>query len=173
MNEKSKLFIFKEEIDSFDEGEAKSFVSKFLSGKIKPYIKSEAPPKANDRKLVRIAVGKTIDKIIETPGKEIFIAFVGHERFPDLERIEQNLDKIAAEYAPKKNVEFYKINSFKNDFPEVFKPSPSEPSFFYLPSKDKKNPVRCQGEDWTSVVNLKKFVRNSLKQTASDDRDEL
>jgi protein disulfide-isomerase A4 len=166
IDEKSKLYILDEEADSFDEGEVKKFVSKFKAGKLKPYIKSEPVPKKN-KKAVKIAVGKTIDSILDTPDQEIVIAFVAQERFGDLEAFEVNYEKVASELASKKNVVFYKINAFKNDFPDMFKPSLRQPSVYYIGSNAKANPVLCESsdKDWYSVASLKKFVVDNLKYT--------
>jgi protein disulfide-isomerase A4 len=166
VDKKSKLYIYDEEADSFDEDDVKSFVSKFKSGKLKPYIKSEPIPK-NNKKPVKMAVGKTIDSILETPDKEVVIAFVAQERFGDLDKFEANYEKVAAEFASNKNVVFYKINAFKNDFPEKFKPSLRQPSLYYIGSNAKENPVLCESsaDDWYSVASLKSFVNSNLKYT--------
>ncbi len=177
VDSKSKLYIYDEEADSFDVGDVKSFVSKFNLGKLKPYIKSEPIPK-NNKRPVKIAVGKTIDSIIETPDKEIFIAFVAQKRFGDLEKFESNYDKLAAEFASNKNVVFYKINAFKNDFPEKFKPNVRQPSLYYIGSSAKESPVLCESseQDWYSVANLKAFVNSNLKyneRTKKEKNNEL
>jgi hypothetical protein len=174
LNDNSRVYIHDEEADTFEADEVKSFVANFVAGKLKPHLKSELIPKNNDKRLVKIAVGKTIESILEKSTKAIVLAFVSPNGFGDLMKFESKFEQLATEFSSNPGVVFYQIEVFRNDYPEYFKPSLLQPSVYFVPVNDKKNPVFCnmQGDDWMSLPSLKAFVEDNLKEKEKE-RDEL
>ncbi len=164
MDEKSKIYKHDEDADSFEEGDVKHFVSQFQSGKLKPFSRSEPTPKNNEKRLIKIAVGKTIENIIAKSDKAIVLAFVSPAGFGDLMKFESRYEQLATQFSSNEGVEFYQIEVFKNDYPDYFKPSLKQPSLYFIPVSEKIKPVFCEmdGDDWMSLTKLKKFVEDNL-----------
>lgn len=84
------------------------------------------------------------------------MAFVGLYN-QQTEKFEVEFAKLAKLYADK-SVDFAKMDMFKNDFPDAFKPSQHKPTVFYVPASDKANPIEFTGDS------LKKFVEDNFKK---------
>ena len=119
-NNKSQRFIFENE-DSFEEEEIEEFLSKFSKNELKPNYKSEAEPKDNSNKLIKIIIGKTIESFLEqNESKDVLIYFYSNrncEKCADFEIIYSNL---ASHYVKNTNIIFGKFNLDVNEFPRVF-----------------------------------------------------
>jgi hypothetical protein len=123
---------------------------------------------------VKYVVGKTVQDFIDSKNS-IVLAFVGHERFPDLEVFEKNFERAASKFKKHhktSDVIFAKINQFKNDFPDIFSPNQLKPSVFFVPANDKQKPVLLQKSDFVSVDSIMNFVEENLIQL-EDKKTEL
>ena len=110
---------------------------------------------------MKLVVGKTFDELVDKNKKDVLLAFVGLYNQQTI-NFETEFGKLARVYSGGKNLDFAKIDMFKNDFPDRFKPSSHKPTVYYIPAGDKSNPIEFQEE--TSVENLKKFIESNLKK---------
>ena len=76
-------------------------------------MRSEVVPKDNEKKLVKKVVGKTIENLVKTSKKELFIAFTGH--MYNLDTFETNYNALASKYAKEKSISFGKFDTSLND----------------------------------------------------------
>ena len=105
---------------------------------------------------MKLVVGKTFDELIDKNKKDVLLAFIGLVNQQTI-NFETEFGKLARVYSGK-NLDFAKIDMFKNDFPDWFKPSSHKPTVYYVPASDKSNPIEFQDE------NLKKFIESNLEK---------
>ena len=108
---------------------------------------------------MKIVVGKTFNELVEKNKKDVLLAFIGLHNQQTL-NFESEFSKLAKAYTGK--LDFAKIDMFKNDFPDWFKPSSHKPTVYYVAANDKSNPVELKDENLKEFIeaNLKKFNKN-------------
>jgi hypothetical protein len=125
-------------------------------------------PKDNEKKLVKKVVGKTIENLVKTSKKELFIAFIGH--MYSLDTFETNFNALASKFAKEKSVSFGKFDTTLNDYPEnLFQPNKYKPTVYYISSKDNSKPVAFVYEDNSKLSDLIAFVEKSIGKDAKTE----
>lgn len=127
---------------------------------------------------VKIVVGKTFEKMVTKNKRDVAIAFVGLNN-QQTQAFEREWIRLAKQFP---QIDFVKIDMFKNDFPDVYKPSPHKPTVYFVPGTgDKSNPVEFVkkiGDDEVEsesdaafdAESLRKFIRENLKHKPGNDQ---
>lgn len=158
-----------EPMDEFDEDEIREFLNKLKKGKLTPQIKSQAIPKKNTGP-VKVVVGKTFDQIVLDKTKDVLIEFYapwcGHCK--NLEPIYKELGKAVKK---EKNLVIAKMDATANDIPEPYKVE-GFPTIYYAPAKDKKNPLKFEGD--RTVEGFTKYLQEKATVSfGANLKDEL
>ncbi|GIY99471.1 protein disulfide-isomerase A4 [Caerostris extrusa] len=155
-----------EPVEDFSEDELKTFVEDVLAGQFPRHIKSQPVPKENKGPVVTV-VGSTFQELVMKNKKNVFIEFYapwcGHCK--KLEPIYKKLGKI---FVDNDNIIIAKIDATSNDYPSEFQVK-GFPTIFYVPAKDKFNPISYEGE--RNLKEMSKFINEQLSKT--DTKDEL
>jgi thiol-disulfide isomerase/thioredoxin len=167
----NKLFIYKsdqdDDEDDFNSESIETFLNQFLKGQLRPYLRSQVPPKDNSKKLIKVIVGKTFESFVNDPKRNVLIAFYG-KHCPDCEPFLGVFKKLAKTYQKYKNLSFAKIDISNNDFPEQFykfeKPI-TEPVLYFVGEKNKIDPIRFQNGKFTSYDDLEQFVEQNYDKS--------
>ncbi|XP_022644692.1 protein disulfide-isomerase A4-like isoform X2 [Varroa destructor] len=154
-----------EPVDDFDAGVLRKFIEDVLEGKLKPVRKSQLAPKKQTG-LARIVVGSTFEAEVLKEKKDIFIFFYapdcGHCKnfMPDFK-------KIAKKYNGT-NLKVAKLDAAHNEFPDEFAIT-GYPTLFFVPTGDKKNPVKFVGErNFENVIDFIEKNRNGKSEPRSE-----
>jgi len=121
------------------------FGKDFLSGKLKPYIKSEPVPAKQDGP-VTVVVGETFNNIVMDPTKdvmiEIYAPWCGHckKLEPIYNELAQKLNKDVS------NVVIAKMDGTVNDSPHAKYQAKGYPTILFAPANNKDNPIAFSGE---------------------------
>ncbi|XP_003739208.1 protein disulfide-isomerase A4 [Galendromus occidentalis] len=141
-----------EPVEDFDDDSLRKFIDDVLEKKLKPIRKSQLAPKKQSG-AARIVVGSSFEKEIINEDKDVFILFYapdcGHCKnfMPDFK-------KIAKKYQDS-DLKVAKIDASNNEFPDEFVVT-GYPTLFYVPAKDKKNPIKFVGE--RNLSNVLDFI---------------
>lgn len=138
-NEAGEKFVMKE--DKFNMDSFTNFLTEYFDGKIKPYLKSEKIPEANDGP-VKVVVGETFNQIVNDPTKDVLIEFYapwcGH-----CKNLEPKFNELGEKFKDVKDIVIAKMDATANDVPEPFKVE-GFPTLYWAPMNDKKNPKKYQ-----------------------------
>lgn len=123
------------------------------TGKIAALIKSQPVPKKQSGP-VKVVVGKSFEKIVQDPTKDVFIEFYapwcGHCK---------NLEPIYKELAKKlkkdKNLVIAKIDATANDAPSNYDTS-GFPTIYFAAADNKENPLKYEGG--RELEDMEKFL---------------
>jgi len=122
----------------------KEFITDFVGGKIKPYIKSQAVPD-NSNEAVKVVVGETFNSIVMDPTKdvlfEMYAPWCGH-----CKNLEPVYKELAEKLASNPNVVIAKMDATANDSPNGKYQAKGYPTIFYAPANNKDNPISYSGE---------------------------
>jgi len=148
--------------EEFNVNNLQKFVSDYLAGKIKPYIKSEPAPdnSAND---VTVVVGETFNDIVLDTTKDVLIEmyapWCGHCK--KLEPIYNELAKTLKD-AGVNDIVIAKMDATANDSPHGKYQAKGYPTILFAPKGSKDAPIPYQGER-----DIKGFL-NFFKQKATN-----
>jgi len=136
----SQKYRFSEE---FSVENIKKFVTDFLGGKLKSYIKSEPIP-VNDG-AVKVVVGETFNDIVLDNSKDVLIElyapWCGH-----CKKLIPIYDELAESLADVENVVIAKMDAVANDSPHGKYQAKGYPTILFAPAGKKDSPIPYSGE---------------------------
>ncbi|KAK3729051.1 hypothetical protein RRG08_005424 [Elysia crispata] len=131
-----------EPMEEYDSDDFKEFLDKYKKGKLKPYLKSQRPPKKQSGP-VTVVVGSTFEKIVKDPTKDVLIEFYapwcGH-----CKNLEPKYEALAKKLKKEKNLVIAKMDATANDTPVAYKAS-GFPTIYFAPSNNKESPLKYEG----------------------------
>lgn len=134
------------------------FVQGIKTNKLLPFVRSEKPPKVNNQ-VVKVVVADTFEELVERSGRDAFIMLytsdcsVCKKVRPLWGEIGKAMDG--------EEVDILKMNVGKNDRPSKYKLI-GLPVLYWVPKKDKKNPVRYTGH--LEYYDLIEFIAKSATE---------
>lgn len=143
------------------------FVS-FITGKVEPVIKSQPIPKKQQGP-VTIVVGKTFDKIVRDPSKDVLIEFYapwcGH-----CKKLEPIYADLAKKFKSVKNLIIAKMDATANDSPDDYKVE-GFPTIYFAPTDNKDKPVKFEGE--RTLEGFESFLKEKSTVSLGKIKEEL
>ncbi|KAK4538842.1 hypothetical protein CDCA_CDCA20G4867 [Cyanidium caldarium] len=137
-----------------DEPAMAAFLEQYLSGELKPTLRSEEPP-ADNTGAVRVVVGKTWESIVMDPGKDVLVEqyapWCGHCR-----KLEPAYEELARQLAHVPTLVIAKMDATVNDAPGEHK-ARGFPTILFFPAGADKKAVRYEGD--RSVADMAAFLR--------------
>ena len=107
-------------------------------------------------------VGRTFDEIVTKSKKDVVVSFIGLSN-QQTEKFEAEFAKLAKQYSGK-DIVFGKMDMFKNDFPDSYKPSMHKPTVYYVPAGGQSDPIEfSDGEK-----SLKEFIDENIQKFAKN-----
>lgn len=158
-NAKNEKFLLR---DEFSVEALTVFLDDLESGRLEPYVKSEAVPEKNDGP-VTVAVGKNFDEVVTNNGKDTLIEFYapwcGH-----CKKLTPIFEELGTKMAGE-DVAIVKMDATANDVPSQFDVR-GFPSLIWLSKDDKSKSVQYQGgrEVDDFVKYIAQHATNELKQ---------
>lgn len=161
--------------DDFSEETLAEFISDYFNGKIKPYLKSEKPPKKQTSPVVTV-VGTTYRDIVESDTKDSLIYFhAGHSCKVCKNTYDEELQKFAQEMKNDDELLVARMDTSKNDPLPKFKVEKTAPTIYYRPRGKDSVSVLHKEEPTTQVlkkfVNAQRGVKDDVAQP--EQKDEL
>jgi protein disulfide-isomerase A4 len=136
-------------------------------GKVEPYVKSQPVPKKQGP--VKVVVGKSFDKIVKDPTKDVLIEmyapWCGH-----CKKLEPVYKELAKKVKPVKDLVIAKLDATANDVPEEYAVK-GFPTIYFAPANDKNNPIKYENE--REVEAFLKFINEKATVSLAAIKDEL
>lgn len=156
-----------EPMEEFDSEEIQEFLQKFMKGKLKPYIKSQAIPKRQSGH-VKVVVGKNFESVVLDKTKDVLIEFYapwcGH-----CKQIEPIYAELAKKLKNEKNLVIAKMDATANDSPDPFT-AEGFPTIYFAPANKKSEPMKFEGD--RTVEGFEKFLKEH-SAVSFKSKDEL
>lgn len=153
--ETNKNFVFPEETTPSVEA-LKAHFEGYLTGSLKPTLKSQAEPAENNGP-VKVIVGTTFDSIVLDDTKDVLVEFYapwcGH-----CKSLAPKYDSLGEEYQNDANVVIAKVDATENDTPAKIE---GFPTIIFYPAGDKSNPLTFEGD--RSVEAMSAFIKENRK----------
>jgi len=132
------------------------FVSDYMAGKIKPYIKSE--PKPATQGPVIVVTGETFNEIIMDPTTdvlfEMYAPWCGH-----CKKLEPIFNELAEDLKSVSGLTIAKMDSTANDSPHSKYQAKGYPTIMFASANNKENPIAYSGE--RDVKSFKAFLEKN------------
>lgn len=171
----NKNYVFPED-KSVTAADLKAHFEGFVTGTLKPTMKSQAEP-ADNNGPVKVVVGTTFDAIVLDDTKDVLVEFYapwcGH-----CKSLAPKYDTLGEEFASDANIVIAKVDSTENDTPARIE---GFPTLIFYPAGDKSNPITFEGD--RSVEAMSAFIKENRKSapagaakapaTAEETHDEL
>jgi len=159
----NKRFIYPE-ASEFSFKAVTDFVSEYLEGKVKPFVKSEPVPESNDGPVTTV-VSTTFLELVNDPSKNVLIEFYapwcGH-----CKKLAPIFEELGEKFQGEESVRIAKFDATANDVPIPLEIK-GYPTLYLFPAGDKDHPVEYQGP--RELENLYEFVRTQSGLTGTDD----
>ena len=140
----------------------------FISGEIKPVLKSAPEPKKNDGP-VKVVVGNTFEKLVMDESKDVLVEFYapwcGH-----CKSLEPIYKKLGQKYKNEKSLVIAKIDATANDVPPEYTVE-GFPTIYFAPPGKKSNPMKYDGE--RTLDGISKFIQDNAVVSLKNSKDEL
>jgi protein disulfide isomerase family A protein 3 len=130
---------------TFDSDAAATFVSNWLAGSVKPYIRSQPRPTQGEG--ATVVVGETFEEIVMDPSKDVLIEFYapwcGH-----CKKLEPKYNELAekVKQSGPGNLVIAKMDATANDSPHAKYQARGYPTLFYAPANNKNAPITYSGD---------------------------
>lgn len=148
--------------------QVEDYLKKVLAGKIRPYLKSQIPPKKQTTPVATVT-GRTFKDIVLDETKDVLIElyapWCGH-----CKKFAPEYVKLAKELSSEKNLLIAKIDAVANDVPEKYAVQ-GYPTIYYAPANQKDSPVKYEGD--RDLQDLKKFMKDNAHAAFQSLKDEL
>jgi len=122
--------------------ELEELVEKVLAGSAKPYIKSAKKPKKN-KGPVKIVVGKTFNKIVNSKKKDVLIEFYapwcGH-----CKQLTPIWNELGTKFKKEKSIVIAKMDATANDVPSLYDVT-GFPTIYFVKRGSKDEPIKYAG----------------------------
>lgn len=149
----------------------KKFIDDWANGNAKPFIKSADVPENNDGP-VKIVVGKTFEKIVMDPEKDVLLEFYapwcGH-----CQQLAPTYEQLANTLSGNEKLVIAKIDSTANEAPGH--PIQGYPTIKFFPAGKKSKPVDYQRSGTDTIDGfiefIKKHATNPVKSDLELDED--
>jgi len=147
----------------------KKFAQDFVSGKLKPYIKSEPIP-ANDQPL-KTVVGENFNQIVMDPTKDVLIElyapWCGH-----CKKLAPAYEELANSLKDVENIVIAKMDATANDSPQAKYQAKGFPTILFAPAGKKDSPITYSGE--RDVKSFTEWLKkNASSWKTKDTKSEL
>lgn len=151
------------------------FARSVVDGTAPRYYRSEAMPDDAFEKGVAVVVGKTFERIVLDPTKDVLLVVIS-ETCSHCKALAPTIEKLASRFSRIKSVTIAKMNGQLNEHPLL--EIRGFPSLFFFPAKDKSRAIPYdQGEKPRTLANLHKFIKEhaSIPYTLpkKEDKEEL
>jgi protein disulfide isomerase family A protein 3 len=147
--------------ETFSMDTFEKFVTDFLDGKLKPYLKSEPVPEDNTGG-VKTVVAENFDEIVNDPSRDVLIEFYapwcGH-----CKSLAPKYDELGEKLINDETVTIAKMDATANDVPKQYTVK-GFPTIYYAPKNSKDNPKKYEGA---------REVNDFLKWLAKESTDGL
>ncbi|EDQ87496.1 uncharacterized protein MONBRDRAFT_27243 [Monosiga brevicollis MX1] len=144
----------------------RQFIADFEADKLESHVKSEANPEPDGD--VVVATGKTIDEILNAPGKDVLIEayapWCGH-----CKKLAPVFSELATKFKDEDSVTVAKIDATANDLPASL-PVSGYPSIFWVPA-DSKKPEKYSGG--RELKDFTQFIKSRASGLSKKVKDEL
>ncbi|MFH4980619.1 hypothetical protein AB6A40_007328 [Gnathostoma spinigerum] len=164
-----KYPMLESEFDGEFEENFSSFMEKFISGQIKPHLKSQPIPKEN-KDAVMTLVANNFYETLDDDSKDILVEFYapwcGHcQAFaPKYERMAMKLKK------EQPNLILAKYDAINNELPYKYDVG-GFPTFYFIPSGKRDSPIQYEGlRDEESIM---KFIEKNARKSFKIKKEEL
>lgn len=148
-----KKFSYEGDVKSLTVDSLKSFIEDFKSGKLAPFLKSEAIPESNDEP-VKVIVGKQFNQIVMDPTKDVFVEYYapwcGH-----CKKLAPIWDQLATELKDISDLVIAKMDATANEVDGV--EIRGYPTLKFYPKDSKKSPLDYDSE--RDLDNLKEYLK--------------
>ncbi|KAK4321019.1 hypothetical protein Pmani_008127 [Petrolisthes manimaculis] len=154
--------------DEFSSDILEEFVKNLKDGKIKPHIKSQPKPKNQQTGFIKILVGSTLESEIQESQSDILIQFhssrhgTEHTHTRTFQTLARQLSKTHGDA-----LTVAKFDASENDYPAEKFDVRKSPTFYFLRSREKDNPVLYTGNG--SLESLKDFVKQESSVIETED----
>jgi len=149
---------FKMDGNKFTADLVQQFYADYLAGNLEKFVKSQDIPEKNDGP-VKVVVGKTFDKIVNDPEKDVFIEFYapwcGH-----CKTLEPKYDELARKLKHNDGLVIAKIDATANDYSKEYEVS-GFPTIYFKPAKAGAKPIKY--EDDREVDDMMEFIKRKAK----------
>lgn len=119
-----------------------AFVTSFLDGSLKPYLKSEPVPASNDEP-VKVLVAENFNDIVNDETKDVLIEFYapwcGH-----CKSLAPKYEELAQKLAEETDIVIAKMDATANDVPKQYEVR-GFPTLYFAPKGSKSNPKKYEG----------------------------
>lgn len=156
----------------FSESALKDFAAKFEADKLEKALKSQdVPAKEVDEDGITVVVGKTFDKIVKDPKKdvllEIYAPWCGH-----CKALAPTLSKLAKSFKSTKSVVIAKMDGTENEVSDLA--IQGYPSLFFFGAEKEASKIAFEGAD-RSLETFQKFIKDNAKVAIKENlvNDEL
>lgn len=156
-DQKEQKFVMK---DEFSMEALEKFVSDFLDGNLKPYLKSEPIPEDNDEP-VKVVVAENFNDVVNDDSKDVLIEFYapwcGHCKSlaPKYDELAQKLKDAGDD-----NVVIAKMDATANDVPSPYEVR-GFPTLYFAPAGSKSSPKKYEGG--REVDDFLKYLAREVK----------
>jgi len=149
---------YKMDGSKFSADTVNQFYADFAAGKLEQHVKSADIPTKNDGP-VKVVVGKTFEKIVNDPEKDVLIEFYapwcGH-----CKSLEPKYEELGRKFKGNDNIVIAKIDATANDYSKEYEVS-GYPTIYFKPAKAGANPVKYEGD--REVDAMYKFIQKKAK----------
>jgi len=156
----NKNYVFPEDAEVTADA-LKAHFEGFVTGTLKPNLKSQEPPADNDGP-VKVIVGKTFNDIVLDESKDVLVEFYapwcGH-----CKTLAPKYDQLGEKFQGVNTVVIAKVDATENDTPANIQ---GFPTLIFYPAGDKSNPITYDGD--RTVEAMEAFVRENAKSLGGD-----
>jgi len=143
IDDHTKTLKYKYTETEFNVESLEKFITDFLAGSIKPFIKSQPRPEQTTD--VTVVVGETFKEIVLDPSKDVLIEmyapWCGH-----CKKLEPIYEELAKSLKSSENLVIAKMDATANDSPHPKYQAKGYPTIMFAPANKKDSPVPYQGD---------------------------
>jgi len=151
---------------TFSEKNVKKFVEEYFDGDLEKYVKSEDIP-ADNSGPVKTVVGRTFEKIVQDPTKDVLIEFYapwcGH-----CKSLAPKYEELGKKVKDVDSVVIAKIDATANDYPREGFEVKGYPTIYFKAAGEQSKPKLYEGA--REVDDMFKFIKKNAKSSFADKK---
>eukprot|EP00210_Caulerpa_lentillifera_P002792 g2667.t1 len=137
----------------------KAWCEDFVANRIEPHYKSQEPPEIDEEDNVKIVVGKTFEKIVKDPKKDVLLE-VYAPWCQHCQQLEPIYKKLAKRFADVESVVIAKMDGTENEHADV--QIQGFPTLFLFPAGEETQKITYEESERT-LLSLTKFIKMHAK----------